>query len=46
MIPFEAILIAVIIGSAGLYVADFNNSHFEPIKNVDLNKLVESWEAA
>lgn len=39
MILFEAILIAVIIGSAGLYVADFNNSHFEPIKNMDLNNI-------
>ena len=39
MILFEAILIAVIIGSSGLYVADFNNSHFEPIKNMDLNNI-------
>ena len=42
IILLEVIIITVIMISAGIYVLDFNNSHFEPIKNVDLNDI-KQW---
>lgn len=39
MILLETVIIAVVIGSTGMYIVNFNNSHFEPINSVSLTNL-------
>ena len=39
IILFETIFIAVVICSVGIYVVDFNNSHFEQINNINLTDI-------
>ena len=39
---FETIVITIIIISTGIYILEYNNSHFEPIKGIDINNI-DQW---